>query len=71
VLSDVVFDLIQRGNPRQCLLDSLRLVRMRLEEFVAAMNPASSMGDADLLGITVTGRIPISLQDRIGIVFRT
>ncbi len=37
VLSDVLFDLIKRGNPLECLFDTPRLIRVRLEEFAAAM----------------------------------
>ena len=53
MLADVIFDLVQRGNPLECPFGAFRLVRMRREEVSATLNPTSSVGYANLLGITV------------------
>ena len=61
--ADLIFDLVECANLLQRRLDRLRIGIDGLKEASAAMYPTLSMGDVQLAGVFLVGRITVGQQD--------
>src|ERR1700722_6575896 len=71
LFANLLFNLIQRRDLFEGLIDTLRLVGMRLKEIAATVTPAQGVRDTDLLGVTVVRGKAVSQQHCAGIVCGT